>query len=326
MDFPRRRFLHLSAVAALAALSRPAEAQNWPTHSVRLVVGFAPDDGPDSVARVLANRLAQIWGQQVIVENNFGDDARSSLESVAHAAPDGHTILIATGAPEVSRFLFSKLTFDPAADFAPVCLVGTFPNIIIVSSSSRLYSLEEFIAYAKTHPGTLSWASPGTGTPPHLAGELFEHMAGITMTHVPYEGVTEYFIGDLIAGRVDAMFDSAGSLLQPVRSHQVHGLAVTSAKRFPIVPELPTVAESGLPGYDISSWYGLYVPAQTPPDIVQKLNTDIVVMLRDPAVKEQLEPLGVLVASSRPGELAAKNSADAAMWKSVIAAANISME
>ncbi len=233
---------------------------------------------------------------------------------------------MATGPPQVNRFFVSKLAFDPASDFTPLSLVGTFPFIIVAANSSSLDSVERLVAYAKSHPGGLSWASPGRGTPPHLAGALFALMAGIKMTHVPYEGVTDYLIGDLIGGRVDVMFDTPGALLQPIRSHLVRGLAVTSAKRFPNLPELRTVAESGVPGYDISTWYGLYAPPKTPPEIVQKMNADIVVMLRDSAMRDQLELLGVVVATSRPEELAAKNSAEAAMWKALIEAANITAE
>ena len=326
MNFPRRRFLQMTGAGALASLSRPASAQNFPSRVVRLVVGFPPGGGADLAARIVANRLSEIWGQQVIVENRPGAGARIALDAVAHAAPDGYTMLLAPGSPEVNRFLFSSLTFDPAADFAPVSLVGTFPDIIVVPNSSAFKTLEEFIAYAKANPGKISWASPGVGTVPHLAGELFKRMAGIEMTHVPYRGVTEGLMSDLIGGRLDLMFNTTGSLLQPVRSKLVRGLAVTTAKRFPNEPELPTVAESGVPGYDVSSWYGLYVPAKTPLDVVKKMNADVVAMLNEPAIKEKYEPLGVLVASSSPAELAAKNSADVALWGPIIKAENIKVE
>lgn len=326
MNLPRRKFLHLSGAAALGLVFRSSYAQGWPTRSVHLFVGYAPDNGLDSVAHVLAERLSEIWSQQVIVENQPGDDPRIGFDAVAHAPPDGHTILIAAGAPEVNRSLFSKLSFNPAADIAPVSLVGTFPDLIIVPNSSPLYTVERFVDYAKSRPGVLHWASPGVGTQPHLAGELFALMTGITMTHVAYEGLTDQLISDLVAGRVNAMFDSAGALLEPIKSHRVRGLAVTSGRRFPNEPEIPTVAESGVPGYDVSSWYALYVPAKTPPEIVDKLNTDIVLMLRESAVKEKLGSLGILVASSRPEELATRNSADAAMWKKLIEVANIKVE
>jgi len=326
MNLPRRAFLHLNGAAALALVFRPSYAQGLPPRSVHLLVGYAPDNGLGSIAHVLADRLSEIWGQQVIVETQPGDDPRIGFDAVAHAIADGHTILIAAGAPEVNRFLYSKLTFDPTADVAPVSLVGSFPDLIIVPNSSPLYTVEKFIAYAKSRPGVLHWASPGVGTQPHLAGELFKLMTGITMTHVGYEGITDNLIDDLVAGRVDVMFDCAGALLEPVRSHRVRGLAVTSGRRFPNEPELPTVAESGVPGYDVSSWYALYVPGKTPPEIVEKLNTDVVFMLRESAVRENLSSLGVLVASSRSEELATRNSTDAALWKKLIEAANIKME
>jgi tripartite-type tricarboxylate transporter receptor subunit TctC len=322
----RRRFLELGGAAALTSLSRAARAQSWPNRIVRLVVGFPPGGGMDAAARILANRLSEIWSQQVIIENKPGAGSRIALDAVAHAAPDGYTMLIAAGAPEVNRFLFSKLTFDPAADFAPVSLVGTYPDFIVVSSASPFETLTQLIDYAKRKPGQMSWASPGVGTVPHLAGELFMRMAGIAMTHVPYRGITEGLMNDLIAGRVDAMFNTAGTLLPLIKSHQIRALAVTSGRRFPSEPDIPTVRESALPGYDISSWYGLYVPAQTPQGVVQKMNADVVAMLREPEVKKKFEPLGMLAGGSTPGELAARNSADAALWGPLIKAANITVE
>jgi tripartite-type tricarboxylate transporter receptor subunit TctC len=277
-------------------------------------------------SRIVANRLSEIWSQQVIVENRPGAGARLALDAVAHAAADGYTMLLAPGSPQVQALLFSTLTFDPAVDFAPVSLVGTYPDIIVVPNSSPFQNLQEFIVYAKANPGKMSWASPGVGTVPHLAGELFKHMAGIEMTHVPYRGVTQGLMSDFIAGRLDLMFNTTGSLLQPVRSKQVRGLAVTTAQRFPSEPELPTVAEQGVAGYDVSSWYGIYLPAKTPPDIIKKMNADMIAMLSEPAIKQKFEPLGVLAQGSTPGELVAKNQADAALWGPIIKEANIKVE
>jgi tripartite-type tricarboxylate transporter receptor subunit TctC len=318
--------MQLAAAGTLACLPHAARADDWPNHVVRLVVGFPPGGGADLAARIVGNRLSEIWNQQVIIENRPGAGARLALDTVAHAAPDGYTMLLAPGSPLVQAFLFSTLTFDPATDFATVSLVGTYPDIIAVSNSSRFQKLEEFIAYAKANPGKVSWASPGVGTVPHLAGELFKRRAGIEMTHVPYRGMTDGLMSDLMEGRLDLMFNTTGSLLQPVRSKQLRGLAVTTAERFPSEPELPTVAESGVPGYDVSSWYGLYVPAKTPSDIIKKMNADVVAMLREPAVKQKYEPLGVLAQGSTPGELAAKNAADAALWGPIIKEANIKVE
>jgi tripartite-type tricarboxylate transporter receptor subunit TctC len=326
MDIPRRRFLQLTGAAALAPFAQVARADTFPSRVVKLVVGFPPGGGADLASRIVANRLSEIWSQQVIVENRPGAGARLALDAVAHAAADGYTMLLAPGSPQVQALLFSTLTFDPAVDFAPVSLVGTYPDIIVVPNSSPFQSLQEFIVYAKANPGKMSWASPGVGTVPHLAGELFKHMAGIEMTHVPYRGVTQGLMSDFIAGRLDLMFNTTGSLLQPVRSKQVRGLAVTTAQRFPSEPELPTVAEQGVAGYDVSSWYGIYLPAKTPPDIIKKMNADIVAMLSEPAIKQKFEPLGVLAQGSTPAELVAKNQADAALWGPIIKEANIKVE
>jgi tripartite-type tricarboxylate transporter receptor subunit TctC len=326
MESSRRRILQLAGAAVFAPWALPARADTYPSRVVKLTVGFPPGGGADLASRIVAGGLTDLWNQQVIVENKPGAGARLALDAVAHAAPDGYTMLLAPGSPLVQPLLFSTLTFDPAKDFAPVSLVGTYPNIIVVPNSSQFQKLEEFIAYAKANPGKISWASPGVGTVPHLAGELFKHMAGIEMTHVPYRGVTEGLMSDMIAGRLDLMFNTTGSLLQPVRSKQLRGLAVTSAKRFQDEPELPTVAESGVPGYDVSSWYALYLPAKTPPDIIAKVNTDAIAMLSQAAIKAKFEPLGILAQGSTPAELVAKNVGDVALWGPIIKEADIKVE
>jgi tripartite-type tricarboxylate transporter receptor subunit TctC len=307
-------------------MSRPVFADTYPSRVVRLFVGFPPGGGADLASRIVANGLSEVWRQQVIVENRPGAGARIATDTVAHAPGDGYMLLLAPGSPLVQPLLFSTLTFDPAADLAPVSLVGTYPNIIVVPNSSPFQRLEDFIAQAKANPGKMSWGSPGIGTVPHLAGELFKHRAGIDITHVPYRGATQGLMSDFLAGRLDLMFNTTGSLLEPVRSKQVRGLAVTSAKRFPDLPELPTAAESGVPGYDVSSWYAIYVPAKTPADIVAKINADMAAMLREPAIKEKFKLLGVLPQGSAPQELAAMNVADAALWAPIIKEANIKVE
>jgi tripartite-type tricarboxylate transporter receptor subunit TctC len=195
-----------------------------------------------------------------------------------------------------------------------------------VPNSSPFPKLEDLIAFAKANPSKMSWASPGVGSVPHLAGELFKRMAGIDITHVPYRGVAAGAMTDLLAGRLDAMVNTTGSLLGPVQDKQVRCLAVTSAKRFPIAPEFPTVAESGVPGYEAVSWYALYVPAHTSPDIVKKMNANCVAMLREPAIKEKYATLGVSAKGSTPDELAAMNATDAARWAPIIKAENIQGE
>jgi tripartite-type tricarboxylate transporter receptor subunit TctC len=326
MKFSRRRTLQLVSAAALLPMSRPLLADTYPSRVVRLFVGFPPGGGADLASRIVANGLSEIWRQQVIVENRPGAGARIATDTVAHAPGDGYTLLLAPGSPLVQPLLFSTLTFDPAADLAPVSLVGTYPNIIVVPTSSPFQKLEELIAHAKANPGTMSWGSPGIGSVPHLAGELFKHRAGIEITHVPYRGANQGLMSDFLAGRLDLMFNTTGSLLEPVRAKQVRGLAVTSATRFADEPELPTAAESGVAGYDVSSWYAIYVPAKTPAETIAKVNADMAAILNDAATKEKFKLLGVLPRASTPQELAAMNVADTALWGPIIKEANIKVE
>jgi len=326
MGFSRRRILQLAAGGALAPLARQAHADTYPSRVVRLFVGFPPGGGADLATRIVGNGLSERWRQQVVIENRPGAGARLALDTVAHAQPDGYSMLLAPGSPLVQPLLFSTLTFDPAADLAPVSLVGTYPNIIVVPNSSPFQKLEDLIAHAKANPGKMSWGSPGIGSVPHLAGELFKHRAGIEITHVPYRGANQGLMSDFLAGRLDLMLNTTGSLLEPVRSKQVRALAVTSAQRFPDEPELPTAAESGVPGYDVSSWYAIYVPAKTPPDVIAKINADMAAILNEPAIKDKFKLLGVVPRASSPQELIAMNVADAALWAPIIKEANIKVE
>jgi tripartite-type tricarboxylate transporter receptor subunit TctC len=323
MKLPRRRFLHLAAgAAALPFAPQVARAQAWPARVLRLLVGFPPGGGMDSAGRIVASRLSEVWGQQVVIENKPGAGGTIAIDAAAHAAPDGYSMLITAGGPATYGFLF-PLGFDPVADLVPLSLVGRFPNLMVVPNSSPWKSLKEFIAYAKENPGKINWASPGVGTSPHLAGELFKRVTGIEMTHVPYRGVAAGAMSDLLAGRLDAMFNTTGSLLQAVRANQVRGLGVTSGQRFATAPELPTFAESGVSGYDVESFYGLWGAARTPREIVRRMNTDIAAILGEPAVKARFEVLGVLASGSTPEELAAKARADTELWGPIIKAANI---
>ncbi len=277
----RRRLMGLSAAAALApALSgRVARAQAWPNRFVRLIAPFPAGGGTDAVGRIIAGRLSEIWGQQVVTENRGGAGSNIGIEAAARSDPDGYTMLIASLPLAVNRFIYPSLGYDSVADFAPVSLICTYPNVMAVPNSSPAKSVQEFIDYANANRGKITFASSGIGTSPHLSGELFKRMAKIEMTHVPYRGVAPA-MNDLIPGRVDVMFNTTGGLMPQVRAGQVRGLAVTTAQRFPTAPELPTVAESGLPGFDVSSWYAFLVPARTPPDIVNKMHADTVGAVR----------------------------------------------
>ena len=249
MTFPRRRFLRLlTAAAAAPALPRIANAQAaYPTRIVKLVVGFPPGGGADAVSRIIANRLSELWGQQVVVENKPGAGSNLALDTVANSTPDGYTIIMSVRAPGLSRFLFSSLSYDPDS-FAPVSRIGTYTHLLVVPKDHPAKSMGEFIANAKANPGKVTFASPGVGTPSHLTAELLKTRAGFDMTHVPYRGVAAGAMSDLVAGRIDAMINTTGSLLQASRGGQVRGLAVTAGKRSALAPEFPTMQEFGRRG------------------------------------------------------------------------------
>jgi tripartite-type tricarboxylate transporter receptor subunit TctC len=318
----RRRLIALSAGSALAlSLSgRAAWAQtqslDWPNRVVRFIVPFAAGGPTDIVARVVTEQLSKIWGQQAVIENRGGAGTNIGNEMVARSDPDGYTVLFATASLAVNRSLYRSLSYDPIADFTAVSLVSRFSLFMFVPNSLPTRSVMEFVAYAKAHPGKVTLASPGTGSTPHLAGELLKQMAGIEMTHVPYRGASPA-LNDLIPGRVDCYFGS-GALLENMRSGQLRGLAVTSAKRDPVAPELPTMAEAGVPGYEVSSWHGLFVPAKTPSEIVRKISVDTIAALADPVVKSKLEEAGYMVVGSSPDGLQTLLKSEIDKWSAVI--------
>jgi len=322
----RRNLTQLCAAAALApAIAGHAGAQSWPNRYVRLIVPFPPGGGTDVVARILTNRLSEVWGQQFVIENKPGAGSNIGIETVARAEPDGYTVLIGALPMVVNRFIYPTLSYDSLTDFAPVTMICHFPNLLVVPNSSPAKSVSELIAYGKANSGKLTFASSGIGTSPHLSGELFKRMAGFEMTHVPYRGVAPA-LNDVIPGRVDMMFNTAGGVLQQVRAGQVRALAVSTAKRFPTAMEFPTVAESGLPGFDVTSWYSFFLPAKTPPEIVRKLHDDTVAILAEPAIKARLEQVGVEVVASTPEQLAARMRAEMDLWGPIIKAAGIKGE
>jgi tripartite-type tricarboxylate transporter receptor subunit TctC len=321
----RRHLVGLAAASALAPTISPRIAraqQAWPNRVVKLVAPFPPGGGTDVVARILTNRLSEVWGQQVIVENKPGAGGNFGAEQVARSDPDGYTILIAALPMAVNRFLFRSLSYDSITDFAPVIMICQFPNLLVVPNSSPVKSVRELIAHGKANNGKLTFASSGVGTSPHLSGELFKRMAGFEMTHVPYRGVAPA-LSDVIPGRVDMMFNTAAGVLQQVRAGQVRGLAVSTMKRFPTAPEFPTVAESGLPGFDVTSWYALFAPIKTPADIVKKIHADTAAILAEPAIKTRLEQVGVEVVASTSAELGARLKSETAQWGPIIKAAGI---
>jgi tripartite-type tricarboxylate transporter receptor subunit TctC len=318
----RRRLVGLSAAAlvAPALAGRPAQAQAWPNRFVRLIVPFSQGGPTDFVARLVAERLTRGLGVQVVIENRGGAGTNIGAELVARANPDGYTVLVGTGALAINRNLYRTLAYDAATDLAPVTLMVILPFFMFVPNSSPARSVAEFVALAKANRGKIKFGSPGTGTPPHLAGELLKQLAGIEMTHVPYRGASDA-LNDLIPGRIDLFFAS-GSTLEQSRAGQIRALAVSSARRDDAAPELPAIAET-IPGFDVTSWYALFVPAKTPPQIIEKLSDATVTALADPAVKDRLEQLGYTVAASTPDELGVQLKWEIGKWGTVIKGAGI---
>jgi tripartite-type tricarboxylate transporter receptor subunit TctC len=305
-------------------VAQRARAQSWPTHFVRLVVPFPPGGGTDAIARVVAGKLSDIWGQQMVVENRGGGATNIGTEAVVRSDPDGYTVLFQSMPLAVNRFLFPSLNFDAISDLAPISLLCDYPNIMAVPITSPARSVTDFIAYTKANRGKVTFASSGHGTSVHLSGELFKRMAGIEMLHVPYRGAGPA-LNDLLPGRVDVMFNNIGAVLPLIQSDKLRGLAVTTAKRTPAAPSLPPIAEAGVPGFDVSSWYAIFAPARTPPEVIRKIHADTVTALTDPATRERLEQLGVGVIGSTPAELAATLKSEMDKWGPVIRDAGITI-
>jgi tripartite-type tricarboxylate transporter receptor subunit TctC len=327
----RRRLAGLIATSALApaSLARSALAQtsgqNWPSRHVRLIVPFVPGGAADLIARLVGSRLSEAWGQQIVVENRSGAGANIGAQAVAQSEPDGYTLFITSVPHAANRFLYPSLSYDPIADFAPVTLICMQPNIMVVPNASPAKSVKEFVAYAKSRPGQISFGSGGVGTSVHLSGELFKRMTGVEMTHVPYRGSAPA-LQDVIAGRLDLIFDNITPALPHVKSGSARGLAVTTSKRVTAAADLPTIAEAGVPGFDVSSWFAFFVPAKTPPAIIKKLNEGTIAALAHPVVKERLEQFGAALDGSTPDELAAFLKSEMDKWGPVIREAKIKVE
>jgi tripartite-type tricarboxylate transporter receptor subunit TctC len=289
-----------------------------------MIVPLAAGGPTDSVARVLGEQLSQLWGQQCVIENKPGGGTNLANAYVAHADPDGYTILYGTSSLAVNSSLYRTLDYDPFADLAPISMVAKFPFFMFVPNSSPAKTVAEFITYAKDRAGKLIMGSPGTGSAPHLTAELFMQMAGLQMTHVPYRGAAPAFI-DLIPGRIDCYFGS-GELLTYSRSGQARCLATTGKQRSSAALEIPTVNESGLPNYFVDSWQGVFLPGKAPQDIVQKLNNDVVKVLAKPAVIDLLAQTAYTAASSTPDQLRTFLKEDSAKWSAVIKQAGIKVE
>ncbi len=307
----------LLGVGALLALPA-AHAQTWPSKPLRIVVPFAPGGSTDIVARILADRLAGPLGQSVVVDNRAGAAGNIGAEAVAKAAPDGYTLLMATtGVMAINNALYKSMTYDAAKDLEPVVFTTSITNVLTVPLDVPAKSVAELVALAKAQPGKLSFASSGAGSSTHLSGELFKSMAEIDVLHIPYKGSSQALI-DLMAGRVSMIFDNMPSVLPYIRGGKLRGLGVTGPKRSAAMPELPTIAEAGVPGYESLSWSGIAVPAGTPRDIVMRLNREVGGVLAASEVRQKLSEQGADPVGGPPEAFAAHVRTERDKWSRLI--------
>jgi tripartite-type tricarboxylate transporter receptor subunit TctC len=325
MKLPRRNFLHLAAgAAALPAVSCIAWAQAYPSRPVRLIVGFAPGGGNDIVARLMGQWLSERLDQPVVIENRPGAATSIATEAVVHAPPDGYTLLFVAPSSAINATLYEKLNFNFIRDIAPVASIMRIPNVMVVNPSVPVKTAPEFIAFAKSNPGTVNMASPGVGTSVHLSGELFKMMTGIDMVHVPYRGAAPA-LTDLLGGQVQVMFGTVPSAIEYIRAGKLRALAVTTATRSQALPEVPTVGEF-VPGYEVSTWYGVGAPMGTPAEVIDKINRDINASLADPKLNARLADLGGITIVGSPGDFGKLITDETEKWAKVIRTANIKPE
>ena len=317
----------LTVLAAGLALLAPAAAQtdpaaNYPNRTVKIVVSAPPGGGVDIVARVIADRLSKLWGQPFVIENRPGAGGNVGSEAVAHAEPDGYTLLAAQPAPLTTNVvMYQKLNFDPAA-FEPLAIMTRIPNTMVVRTTLPANNVKEFVAYARDNPGKVNFGSQGVGTTPHLTGELFARLSGTKLTHVPYRG-TAQAVNDLIAGHLDVLFFQLDSVRGQVEAKRARMLAVTADERVAAVPDVPTMAEAGVPGLRSNTWNALMAPPKTPAAITAKLNQAINEVLKSPETADHLRGMNMIPVGGTPGEIRAFIAEETARWGDVIRAAGI---
>ncbi|PDT31729.1 ABC transporter substrate-binding protein [Rhizobium sp. L9] len=326
-DMTRRTGLALVlGLTAMLGFSSSAVAADFPDRPITMVVPFAAGGSTDVVARIVAQKMSEDLGQQVIVQNVAGAGGNLGAGNVARAEPDGYTILMGTVATHALNPLILKSTpYDPEKDFAPVSLLVVVPNVLVVNPELPAKTVQELVALLKAEPDKYSYASSGNGTPLHLSGELFKSMAGVSMQHIPYKGAGPA-LNDVIGNQVPIMFDNLPSSSSHIKAGTLRALAVTTAERAPSFPDVPTIAESGIPGYETYTWNALFAPANTPGEVVTRLNASANKALKDPAVAERMQEFSATIVGSTPEELAAHVKAELAKWAPVVKGANIQME
>jgi len=322
--YERRQFIATAGAIAAGQLTAPARAQAFPSKPLRFVIPFATGGPTDIMTRILASRLSVEMKQQVISENRIGAGGNIGAEYVARSAPDGYTLLVGTnGTLAANQSLFEKLSYNPVTDFDPVSLFVFLPNMLAVNPSVPAKNVRELINWVKANPGQ-TFASGGLGTSTHFAGELFRSMAGLDLQHVPYKGDGQS-VPDVISGNVPILFCSVLAGMKWVAEGRLRVLGVTSASRVPVIRDVPPVAESGLPGYDLTSWYAIVVPAGTPKDIIRALNAGLVSAMSNPELKSKLEAMGAIVAPGTPEQLRDHIQAEIPRWAKLVKEANIKL-
>jgi len=320
----RRFTMFLAGITALT-LSAAAAAQSWPQKPVRLINPFPPGGGTDTFARPLAARLSQSMGQQFIVENLGGAGGTVGAARAAKEAPDGYVFLIGAVHHTIAETLYTKLPYRLERDFVPITVIATVPNVIVVNPKHNFKNLDELIAFAKKNPGKLNYGSAGNGTTHHLAGELFKQVTGTELTHVPYKGAGP-LMQDLLAGQVDLAFDGLGSSAAQIKSGKLRPLAVTTAKRSALLPEVPTAGEAGVKGYELTTWYAVWAVKGTPQPIVDKMYQEIAKTLQSPEIKLVWDGQGAALGGMPPAEFAALVKQEIARWGKVVKDANIKID
>ena len=300
-------------------------SQPYPSKPVRLIVTYPAGGGADTMARLVAPRLGDALGQPILVENRGGASGTIAADLVAKSAPDGHTLMLDATNHAVNPSLLAKLPYDPDKAFAPVTLLALFPNVVLVHPANPVSSIRELIAKIKAEPGKIAFASSGNGSAQHLAAELFRQRAGLDMVHVPYKGGGPALI-DVMGGQVPLYFGNMASALPHVKNGKLKALAITGSKRSPAAPDLPTVAESGMPGYQVYEWNAIFAPAGTPPGIVNRLQSEIAKVVRIPEVRDRMLALGGEIVASSPADLGAWVREQTASWGAVVRASNIKPE
>ncbi|WP_416048347.1 tripartite tricarboxylate transporter substrate binding protein [Cupriavidus basilensis] len=317
---PRRRLLAFAAALGLAGgLALPLHAQPaaWPTKPIKLVVGYAAGGATDVIARIIALKLGEQLGQPMVVDNRAGANSNVGAEVVAKSVPDGYTLYVYTIANTINASLYDKLGYDPQKDFEPIGLIARIPNILVVNPKLPVKTLADYIRFAKASQDGITFASSGSGSSIHLSGEMFKMQARLNMLHIPYRGSAPA-VTDLLGGQVQSMFDNTPSALPHVKAGRLRAIAITSAQRSPLLPEVPTVAESGFPGFDVQSWFSLAAPAGTPRPVIERLNSALNKVLAAPDVRQRLQDLAATPEPGSPEPLRRLIAAETKRWHDVV--------